>query len=133
MTWTAADRVAARLDATTIMTRMTGPIGGRMRFHVPPQDWHRAVLDRHNTAVRDGRGLSCPHSGQPQPLFAAAWRPGRTACGPCAVTMLLPVDDVENWTCDRCSQHLPGKIAPSALQSGWFIIFVGLCPGCRRD
>ncbi len=127
-----ADQLAAAaVEADAVIRRMAGPLHGEIRTGMAVEDWMRAMVDRHNAAVAAGAGRGCRHVRGPGLYLTAAWRPGVLACRRCAPTWLQPVNDRDNWTCDRCRQYRPGQVAVSAIQAQAAIIMVGLCRTCR--
>ncbi|MER7280488.1 hypothetical protein ABT369_39225 [Dactylosporangium sp. NPDC000244] len=88
-----------------------------------------------------GTADTCRHSpaiGSPQPVLAAAWRPGVIVCGRC--THLLPPvrNSVQDRTCDGCGHECAGvdaddPIYPSVVQLGSLIFQFGMCDSCRLD
>lgn len=84
-----------------------------------------------------GAGPTCSHApspGQPEPLYAAAWRPRLVVCGRCP--HLLGCSRVEDRTCDGCGTVVGGvdvgdPMWPFQVQVGVLNYRAGMCSGCR--
>jgi hypothetical protein len=78
--------------------------------------------------------LHTPHPERPEPVFAAAWRPGVVACRRC--THLLRVGSaIRDATCDGCGHVCLGVaagdgITPSAFPFGPLTFWAGACKDC---
>ena len=99
-------------------------------FRIPWVREQVAVLFR---ALADGTARVCRHVGPdrpPQPLFAAAWDPGRLACAPCVDRLPAP-DPVADATCDRCGRVVQ-PIYPGVVRVGMTLLSWGLCRRCVR-
>jgi hypothetical protein len=100
-------------------------------------DWLQlSIMDAVATFL-SGRARTCIHSpeaGQPQPVFAAAWRPGLITCAEC-VRLLEIKDAVADSMCDRCGQssHPEGEIWPMIAHYVWLTFAYGLCRSCKGE
>lgn len=88
-----------------------------------------------------GSASTCRHMpsiDSPQPVTAAAWRPGLIVCVYC-VFLLMPVSgSVMDKTCDGCGHICEGvdrndPIHPSTISFGSLIYQFGICGDCRID
>lgn len=86
----------------------------------------------------DGTALTCihrPSPNSPEPVWAAAWKPGVIVCDRC--TDMLAVTGVADSTCDGCGhvcQGLPHDgITPFATFIGCLGYQVGACDSCHAD
>jgi hypothetical protein len=85
----------------------------------------------------DGRGRTCMHSPshhRPQPVFAAAWRPGLVVCAQCL--HLLDVTGPASMVCDCCGRACEGTDADDpvfcgAVWLGELCYQWGACTDCR--
>lgn len=76
-----------------------------------------------------------PHPDRPQPVHAAAWRPGLIACSRCPHLFALPRGDVRDRTCDGCGHQCAGPdhrdgIRSVVIAAGALSYAVGVCRGC---
>jgi hypothetical protein len=113
--------------------------------HQVPTGAALAVLTRLYHGLLAGTITLCPHASTrtPQPLFWAAWRPGRVRCAPCAQRAALAIKGtVEDKRCDHCHRvssttvsvacQLPAIIWPHELRAlGPIGAMFGVCRRCR--
>lgn len=85
-----------------------------------------------------GRAVTCVHQPTPrfpQPMFAAAWKPGLVVCERCVD--LLAVTGVANKTCDGCGHVCEGPpddgITPVTTFVGSLGYQVGVCERCHAE
>lgn len=101
--------------------------------------WVRLALLDTLTAWADGKGTTCRHQptpGRPQPVLAAAWKPGLVVCAHCVHLTSLPPGGARDRTCDRCGRVCAGTehrdgIYPGMVQLGPLIYQYGTCADCR--
>ena len=96
-------------------------------------EWVR--LSVADTLLRFHRGThdTCMHNpspSRPEPIVAAAWRPGLVTCVQC-VHLFKMVGDPDR-TCDHCG-HVCAGIHSCTLSCGALIFSYGLCSGCLAD
>jgi hypothetical protein len=87
-----------------------------------------------------GMSETCLHSPAPQhpePIIAAAWRPGRMVCGrslTCGRLLALVPNSDQDRTCDSCKRVTAGtdedSLSPGVLVSGAFSYVYGTCSDC---
>lgn len=101
-------------------------------------EWVRLALISTLADWITGKARTCLHSPdprRPQPVQAAAWKPGVIACRHCTHLFALPADSPKNWTCDCCGHvidHSRGeKIWATAISCGLFMYQLGACIDCR--
>lgn len=87
-----------------------------------------------------GRSKTCMHMPNPQfpqPVFAAAWKPGIVVCGRPSCMNLLVVTGVANKTCDGCGHICEGLpddgITPVTSFVGSLGYQVGVCNDCHAE
>lgn len=134
---------AALTDAARVMAVAHQAVGGVSRnVHLRDMpEWLRLnVLDAIGRFIA-GDAETCvhsPHPARPQPVYAAAWRPGRVVCGRCTHLLELPRGSRRDRTCDRCGHVCAGfdegdPIYPSLARFGLLIYQYGTCRDCRPD
>jgi hypothetical protein len=110
--------------------------GGIAPAEVP--DWLRlSVLDALVNWIT-GRAEMCRHAPDPlapQPVLAAAWRPGLVACAACAHLFRLRRGSDAEATCDACGHRCAGLeagdgIHPAFIQAGSLLFQYGVCGSC---
>ncbi|KXK61960.1 hypothetical protein AWW66_11000 [Micromonospora rosaria] len=79
-----------------------------------------------------------PHPDRPEPVIAAAWKPGLVVCTRCAPMTGLPRNSDRDRTCDRCGRVCAGVehgdgIYPGMVQVGALVYQYGVCGQCRPD
>lgn len=108
--------------------------GGRFAPGEVP-DWIRLGLLRELVGWCHARGSTCMHSPRaqaPQPVLAAAWRPGLVICMHCP-HLLRANSREQDRTCDGCGWIAPEgsrAIHPGQTQAGPFCYVYGMCQGC---
>lgn len=115
-----------------------GTLTGNTSDEMP--EWIRlGVLDTW-ARIADGTATTCIHQptlDRPQPIVAAAWKPGMATCGHCSRILNAPRGSVEDRTCDRCGhvcQPQDGDlIHPCAVQFGQLLYQFGLCRECHTE
>ncbi|MER5647299.1 hypothetical protein [Streptosporangium sp. NPDC002524] len=87
-----------------------------------------------------GKADTCVHAPDPwhpQPVTAAAWKPGLVVCSRCPHLTSLPRGSVRDRTCDGCGTvtlFAPGEqrgIWPVTVSQGSFMYMAGVCVDCR--
>lgn len=80
--------------------------------------------------------LHNPHPRRPQPVWAAAWKPGLIVCGSCRHLLRLPRNGPADRTCDLCGHVCPDedgqRIAGVLVTYGPLTYSWGACPDCYR-
>lgn len=131
---------AAASDTDGVMVALTSLFGGRTGAATPGQldGWLRlGVLDTW-VGFMANRAATCrhnPHPLRPQPVFAAAWKPGLVTCAACVNLFRLPPGAAADMTCDACGRICGGgdtgdPIHPSLVQFGPMVFQYGTCPDC---
>ena len=132
---------AATDDAHRVLLAEAAALGveGENIPHRDMAEWVRLPLL--DTWVRwcTGRGRTClhePHPDRPEPVFAAAWRPGLVACARCPHLIQLRRGSAKDRTCDRCGRVTTGPergdgIHPGRVQLGPLLFAYGCCGDCR--
>ncbi|MET7705450.1 hypothetical protein [Micromonospora sp. NPDC005413] len=134
---------AATSDALRLMTDTGRAILGTSQAHgadaadIP--SWLRLGLLDTLTGWADGRASTCRHQptpDRPQPVIAAAWKPGLVTCPGCVYLTALPRNSVRDRTCDACGRECAGPqhgdgIYPGMVQLGPLIYQYGTCGDCR--
>jgi hypothetical protein len=103
--------------------------------------WLRLDLLSTWTGWTTGTGKTCMHDprpDRPEPVFAAAWRPGLVVCRRCVYMTVLRPGSKADRTCDGCGHVVAGLdrgegICPGRLTFGAVIFGYGLCEGCAHD
>ena len=133
---------AASDDAHQFMHAVARHVGDESAQYAAAQDvpeWVRLTLLDAFTTWASGRGSTCRHQptpDRPEPVLAAAWRPGLVACMRCAHLTGLPSGSAKDRTCDRCGRVCAGLehgdgIHPGMVQLGPLIYQYGTCRDCR--
>lgn len=137
-----ADQTAAAAGEAHALAAATVGQTGRLLSagHLTIPAWARlGALDTLATWVMGG-GRTCMHNVthlRPQPIFAAAWRPGLVVCWNC-LHLLHNADPIVDATCDGCGyvcrgvQHGDG-IRPAGMTVGLLTYRVGVCEECFLD
>ncbi|WP_165938571.1 hypothetical protein [Parafrankia sp. BMG5.11] len=83
-----------------------------------------------------GSAVTCRHSpdpARPEPVFAAAWRPGVISCAACC-GYLFRLSGDRDRTCDQCGRiERERGIYPCQTALGLVSFRFGLCHDCRPD
>jgi len=129
---------AAHRDSVAILEA----IENRSARHVPGSsidDWLRlGLLDTFLTWA-SGHARVCIHAPdfrRPEPVWAAAWKPGLVVCTRC--TRLLKVFGDADKTCDRCGRITAGVEANDPIYTlttllGSFTYQAGACRDCLPE
>jgi len=152
---TPGDRAAARkalpvalLDQTEAahadVDNLVRMVGRSMESSVADLDytqvpeWVRLSVTDTLVSFMTGTVATCMHNpnpNHPQPVFAAAWKPGLITCAACL--HLFKVVGAADRTCDRCGvvrAGTPGEgVHSCTLTFGQLVFFYGLCPDCLKD
>ncbi|SQD96281.1 hypothetical protein FMEAI12_3560026 [Parafrankia sp. Ea1.12] len=153
---TAADLVAIRGHIDTVAPGMLDQadaaavaVEGRMQQYAAEHGalYRRAAADEIPEWIRFGvvealvtfsarRATTCQHApdpARPQPVYAAAWRPGVIACAACCGFLFRLAGDRDR-TCDRCG-HIERErgVYPCSVALGPLTFMFGLCHECRPD
>ncbi|MBQ1060048.1 hypothetical protein [Micromonospora sp. C41] len=127
---------AATTHATRAAVEAAALTGGAAVTASPPSavpGWLRLGLLDALTRWADGTGSTCRHSprpDRPEPVLAAAWRPGLVTC--CQCTHLWRVSREAGLTCDGCGRVCePDSIHPAMAQMAGLIFMYGACGDCR--
>lgn len=106
--------------------------------HAGLPEWVR--LGMYDTLLKwsEDQALTCIHMptiNKPQPVFAAAWKPGVVACAQCR--HLLTVVGVADTICDGCGHECKGMpddgIKPVTAFVGALAYQFGVCVNCDKD
>lgn len=125
------DKVSALLDADPADS------GWLPAAQVP--DWIR--LAAYDTLARWFAGTidTCRHNpvpDHPQPVSAAAWKPGLIVCLACTHLLKCRPGSLEERTCDGCGHECTGPenddgIWPALTQAGVLLYEYGVCGDCK--
>lgn len=100
------------------------------RSDVP--DWQRLLIVDALLGFIQGTASTCVHDPslrRPEPLYAAAWRPGVVGCKHCLHLFRLKPGSIRDRTCDGCGQVVD-KIHPQMLTRGPLSLMFGTCDDC---
>ncbi len=106
-----------------------------------------ALLDAEAVLLGGTGRISAPHgdvpgwvrlgasAARPEPVYAAAWRPGLVACIACLHLLELPRGSAASRTCDSCGRVTTGVehgdgIHPCRVQYGPLTLAFGTCGDC---
>lgn len=99
-------------------------------------EWVRVGLSEALLAFCIGSAATCRHSpdpARPEPVFAAAWRPGVISCAACC-GYLFRLSGDRDRTCDRCGRvDRERGVYPCQTALGLVSFLFGLCHDCRPD
>jgi hypothetical protein len=114
---------------------------GNPGFFVEGDDmsgWLRLGLFDAFLGWANDKGQTCEHRPDvnfPQPVWAAAWKPGLVVCALC--TDLLTTDRVTDKTCDGCGHVCAGipddPIVAVSVLAGGFCYLAGACRDCFNE
>jgi hypothetical protein len=101
--------------------------------------WQRLGALSAFTSWVSGEATTCVHSpdpGRPQPVLAAAWKPGLITCGACVQQFATRRGSDFDRTCDSCGRVCAGPedddgIYPGAVQVACLIWQYGACSDCH--
>lgn len=128
-------QIAAARDSRLLSPRTVSP--SATPSGAPTPDWVRlAALETFAEWVT-GRGRTCMHApdpDRPQPVIAAAWRPGLVVCAEC-LHLLCGLSRTEDARCDACGRVTTGVenrdgIRPYGTFIGPLTYRVGVCEDC---
>jgi hypothetical protein len=117
---------AARRDADALLDRMQPEA-----THGPAPDWMRMAT----TAALVSWGVfreavTCSHQpdpARPQPVYAAAFRPGLVTCQQCIPALIHGTDPHH---CDRCGETKTETCLMGSMQLGTMTWLFHICPSC---
>jgi hypothetical protein len=138
------DQADAASSETLSIARGLAPLIGdgevRAGYPVDFPGWLRLLILDAFAQWLTGKADTCrhnPHPSRPQPIVAAAWRPGLVACRLCTHLVHLPRGSDADATCDLCGHQCAGvpddPIYPSVVQLGPLMFMYGTCSACRPD
>jgi len=86
-----------------------------------------------------GKADTCRHSpspDHPQPINAAAWKPGLIVCLQCTHLLKCRPGSLEERTCDGCGHECTGPenddgVWPGLTQAGVLLYEYGVCSDCK--
>lgn len=130
-----AAELARGLDSFAVRT--TGSRAQQLPIAAIPA-WFRLSLFDEMTRWTSGAGETCqhsPHPDAPQPIFAAAWRPGLMVCTACLFLLSPPAGSVASRRCDGCGHVVTGPddddlITTRTVHLGQLIFSAGTCDRC---
>ncbi|MEU8312912.1 hypothetical protein [Micromonospora sp. NPDC049033] len=134
------DQVDAAADeAHEVLAAFPGRTARRPATAAELPSWLRLGLVDTLLTFTTGRATTCLHNptaSRPQPVLAAAWRPGVVVCLACAPLLSLKHDPAADSRCDGCGHQCAGVdendgIYPGRLQLGPLIYQYGCCTDCR--
>lgn len=118
---------AARIDAAPTGTASIADIPGWLRL---------GILDAFVQLI-NGTAQTCRHSpvpDNPQPVMAAAWRPGLLTCRRCVHLFTTVRGSDADRTCDGCGRVCTGVdgdlIQPGLLSMSVIVFQYGACADC---
>lgn len=133
-----------QLDAAAdqVYTGLERSSGTEKMLHIPAPEhpgWIRLGLLTAFITWCSGKSATClhdPHPMRPQPVAAAAWKPGLVVCARCQHLLELPKGSVKDRTCDSCGKVTAGvenddPMWPIRVAKGPFIYLAGACRDCR--
>lgn len=139
--WFSDQYDAAVADNTRGMESLAASYGTTSGRVFPPQlpDWLRLGMLQAVAEWITGGARTCMHSPdawRPQPVCAAAWKPGLIVCAPCTYLLSATPGSVKDRTCDGCGHLCAGPdagdpIYPSSVGYGPLAYMVGTCTSCR--
>ncbi|WP_162795705.1 hypothetical protein [Nonomuraea lactucae] len=139
--WLQDQHAAAAAQVHDRMDVVNELIGKEMR-HLPASDhpdWIRLGLLTAFITWAAGKSGTCRHNPsatRPQPVAAAAWKPGLVVCNACVRMLTLPRNSPKDRTCDACGTITAGKAEGNGIWSvtvahGAFIYMAGVCRDCK--
>jgi hypothetical protein len=118
---------AARHVQAGVDTVIASGVGGMNGRHMPARDtpgWLRlGVLTALSTWFADTAStcVHSPHPSRPQPVAAAAWKPGQIVCGRCTHLLRLANTDADR-TCDGCGHLTAGPAHDDGIWPGVVVL-----------
>lgn len=139
--WLQDQNDAAAIQVHDRMAVVTDLIGEEMK-HLPASghpDWIRLGLLTEFITWACGKSDTCTHNpsaSRPQPVSAAAWKPGLVVCGACVRLLDLPRNSPKDRTCDACGTVTSGEADGNGIWSitvahGAFLYLAGVCRDCQ--
>jgi hypothetical protein len=117
---------AARRDADALLDRMQPEA-----THGPAPDWMRMATTAALVSwgvFRDAATCSHqPHPARPQPVYAAAFRPGLVTCQRCIPAL---IDGTDPHRCDRCGETKAETCLMGSMQLGAMTWLFHVCRSC---
>lgn len=139
--WLADQCRAATRDASDLLQRAAETLDNQVRAGNPGDipGWARlGLLTAWCEWVADSAStcMHSPNPRSPQPVIAAAWKPGLIACPGCTHLLALPRGGVADRTCDGCGRVVAGAdagdpIYPTNVAFGELIWMAGTCTDCQ--
>lgn len=137
-----ADQLDAATDDTTRTLGAAAEAQGARRVLIPATAapaWFRLGAVEALTRWSAGQASTCfhaPHPARPQPIAAAAWKPGLIACLACPHLFRLPRLSAADRRCDGCGRVTTGPehddgIHPNSVQFGPLLYTAGACRDCH--
>lgn len=129
----------ARRNFAALRGMLESRSGGGMPADFP--GWIRlGIIDALVTWLA-GKSRTCMHDpspSRPQPMFAAAWKPGLVVCKQCIHLLPCVRNSKADRTCDSCGTVCEGvehddPIYPSVTAFGALTFMFGVCGDCKSD
>lgn len=120
-------------DLVTRVGALLGHRGGEVALAAVPFAVFAPLLET-LSAWTGGRAQTCLHNpvaAHPQPVYAAAWRPGLVTCAGCQHLFHLASRSDAAHRCDLCGVVDRGGMTAHGVQYGVITFWVGTCTGCR--
>lgn len=133
------DQADAAADHATAVTTAAARQHGatHINIHANSQpEWIRLTILETLVKWIAGKADTCPHSPtpvRPQPVIAAAWRPGLVACARCPHLLRLRPGSAKDRTCDGCGTVVfeAGELWAATIVYGPLSFSFGACGACR--
>lgn len=115
-------------------------LGHKARWapHAGLPEWVRLGMYDALLGWSEGTAATCihqPNFGRPEPVYAAAWKPGVVVCAKCR--HLLAVTGVADTVCDGCGHECQGMpddgIMPVSAFVGALSYSLGVCMSCEAE
>ncbi len=134
---------AASRDTNRVSAFIADHIGAQPHMRAPDgiPDWVRLGLLQAWSAHCLNTADTCLHSPtveRPEPVTAAAWRPGLVVCMRCSMLLAIRYGSEASRTCDGCGHVCAGTehddpIYPNSVVFGTLIYQFGACRACRSE
>ncbi|PBC57036.1 hypothetical protein [Rhodococcus sp. ACPA1] len=135
-------RAATTDTEAMLMAGIEATTGLRGKAHVPPSgvpDWLRLGALDELARLMAGTGRTCIHNPsfyRPQPIFAAAHKPGLVVCGRCLAMLIVRGENSK--VCDGCGHTCTGPenkdgIHETVVMIGGLAYSAGMCRDCLRQ